>query len=262
VNDLDIARTAARAAGEAITGWFHRIGAPDLKGSVDPVTEADREAEERIVAVIRSERPDDGILAEEGSASEARSGRRWVIDPLDGTVNFVHGIPQVAVSVALEDDGGGLAAVVLDVFRGEEFAAERGAGATLDGSPITVSDGRELHEAVFSTGFAYDRQQHGAAYAAAMVAVMAEARGVRRLGSAALDLAWVSCGRYDGHWEFGLKPWDLAAGALLVREAGGIVTDSLGGPARPEDVVAAAPGVHERLRSIVAAHRPDHIPAP
>lgn len=260
MTDLDIARSAARAAGEVITRWFRRTGTPELKGRVDPVTRADRDAERAIVAVIRRERPEDGILAEEGSESEAESGRRWVIDPLDGTVNFLHGIPHVAVSIGLEDGEGGLAAVVLDVFRDEEFTAVRAGGSALDGSPIRVSRRTAFSESLFSTGFAYDRQQHGGSYAAAMVAVMAEARGVRRLGSAALDLAWVSCGRYEGHWEFGLKPWDLSAGALLVREAGGIVTDSLGGPARPEDVVAAAPGVHDGLRSIVAAHRPSHIP--
>jgi len=260
VNDLDIARTAARAGGEVIARWFRRVDHADMKGRVDPVTEADRAAEEAIIAVLGRHRPDDGILAEEGGAAEAHSGRRWVIDPLDGTVNFVHGIPQVACSVGLEDGEGRLAGVVLDVFRDEEFAAARGSGATLNGSPIRVSQRAAFHEAVFSTGFAYDRQRHGAAYAAAMVAVMAEARGIRRLGAAALDLAWVACGRYDGHWEFGLKPWDLAAGALLVEEAGGIVTDSLGGPGRPEDVVAAGPGVHHRLLSLVAAHRPPHIP--
>jgi len=257
-----VARMAARAARSVILDWFARTGEPEMKGRVDPVTEADRAAEEAIVAVLRRHRPDDGVLAEEGSTSEAVSGRTWVIDPLDGTVNFVHGIPQVAVSVALEDAAGGLAGVVLDVFRDEEFAAARGEGSTLNSSPMRVSHTTDMVRAVFSTGFAYDRAERAASYTAVVAAVLGEAQGVRRLGSAALDLAWVACGRYEGHWEFTLKPWDLAAGVLLVTEAGGTVTDSYGDKARPDDVVASNGHLHEQLRKIVAAHRPEHLGGP
>jgi myo-inositol-1(or 4)-monophosphatase len=259
VDDLTVARTAARAAANVIVEWFRRVGDHEMKGPVDPVTRADREAELAIVRLLETHRPGDAVLAEEGSRVDGTTGRRWVIDPLDGTVNFVHGIPQVAVSIALEDAEGGIAGVVLDVFRDEEFTATRRNGAALNGTPIRVSDIPELIRAVFSTGFAYDSHEHGASYAAAVAAVMAQAQGVRRLGSAALDLAWVACGRYEGHWEFGLQPWDLAAGALLVTEAGGTVTDSYGGAVRAEDVVATNGLLHEGLRSIVAANRPEHL---
>jgi len=258
MNDLAVALTAARAGAAVVEHWFRRAGDPEMKGIVDPVTRADREAEAAITAVLREHRPGDGIVAEEGTAAEARSGRRWVVDPLDGTVNFVHGVPQCAVSVALEDDDGGLVGVVLDVFRKEEFAAERGGGAHLDRSPITVSNRSRMIEALFSTGFPYDRHEQAQAYTDIVAAVVAECQGVRRTGAAALDFAWVACGRYDGHWEFGLKPWDVAAGALLVAEAGGTVTDTYGGHGRPEDVVATNGRLHEPLRRIVAAHRPAH----
>jgi myo-inositol-1(or 4)-monophosphatase len=262
MNDLTVALTAARAGAAVVERWFRRVGDPEMKGVVDPVTRADREAEAAIAAVLEAHRPGDGIVAEEGTAADARSGRRWVVDPLDGTVNFVHGVPQCAVSVALEDDRGGVVGVVLDVFRKEEFTAVRDGGARLDGAPITVSGHTRMIEALFSTGFPYDRHERPRAYTDVVAAVVAESQGVRRTGAAALDFAWVACGRYDGHWEFGLKPWDVAAGALLVVEAGGTVSDSYGGPGRPEDVVAANGHLHEPLRRIVAAHRPAHWERP
>ncbi len=259
MNDLELATTAARAGAEVLLHWFRRIGAPEFKGAVDPVTEADRESEAVIVNLIRTHRPDDGLIAEEGSAADAISGRRWVIDPLDGTVNFVHGIPHSAVSIALEDDDGGLVGVVIDPFRSEEFIATRAGGATLNGDPIRVSGRTRMIESMFATGFAYDRQERGKSYTDIVAAVLGRAQGVRRLGTAAIDFAWVACGRYEGHWEFGLKAWDLAAGALLIEEAGGRLTDSYGDTARPEDVIATNGGVHEELRAIVAAHRPEHF---
>lgn len=260
VNDLDVALTAARAGARIVAAGFRKVTAADMKGAVDPVTEVDRASEAAVFAVVRAERPDDGVLAEEGSAAEAPSGRRWVIDPLDGTVNFIHGIPQVAVSVALEDGDGGVAGVVIDPIRGEEFSAARGGGAFLNGEAISVSSRADLLRSVVSTGFAYDRQVHGPAYARVAGAVMQQVRGVRRMGSAALDLCWVACGRYDGHWEFSLSPWDVAAGFLLVAEAGGRLTDSLGGPAHHTDVVATNGLIHEALRRVVADHRPAHVP--
>ena len=259
MDDLQLATTAARAGAAVLTRWFGRTADPDLKGAIDPVTEADRESEAAIVDLIRMHRPADSILAEEGSAAIGPSGRRWVIDPLDGTVNFVHGIPHSAVSIAVEDGDGGLAGLVIDPFRSEEFAASRGGGATLNGQPIHVSDQDQFSDSLFATGFAYDSQERGQTYTDAVAAVLGKAQGVRRFGAAALDLAWVACGRYEGHWEFGLSAWDLAGGALLIREAGGKVTDSYGGPVRPEDVVATNGRLHEELLSIVAAHRPRHF---
>ena len=239
---------------------FGRSLVPEFKGVVDPVTAADRESESAVLAVIRHHRPEDAILSEEsGEHPGAGAGRRWVVDPLDGTVNFLHGVPHCAVSVALEDEAGPAAAAVIDVLRSEEFDAARGAGARRDGVPFTVSPQADLRRALLSTGFPYDRHRHAPAYTAALAAALQAAQGVRRSGSACLDLAWVACGRYEGHWEFGLQPWDVAAGILLVVEAGGRVTDSYGGPPRAGDIVASNGGIHDELLALVAAHRPEHL---
>jgi myo-inositol-1(or 4)-monophosphatase len=227
---------------------------------VDPVTAADREAETAVLTVIRSHRPQDAILSEEvGAVPGEAAGRRWVVDPLDGTVNFLHGVPHCAVSVALEDAAGPAAAAIVDVLRAEEFTAARGDGARLNGRPIAVSAQGDLRRALFSTGFPYDRHRHARVYTDAVAAVLTAAQGVRRSGSACLDLAWVACGRYEGHWEFNLQPWDVAAGILLVIEAGGRVTDTLGGSPRPAEIVAANEPLHEALRALVAPHRPAHF---
>lgn len=252
MDDLGIARAAAAAASLVIRDHATRPRLADFKGAVDPVTAADRDAEQVIVETIRAHHPGDGILAEEGSAAESATGRRWVIDPLDGTVNFLHGIPQVAVSIALEDAEGTAVGVVRDVFREEEFTALRGGGCFRDGQAIRSSAATSLSEAMISTGFPYDRQARAAEYGRHVAAVLARVRGIRRMGSAALDLAWVACGRFDGHWEVGLSPWDVAAGFLLVREAGGMVTAPDGGAPSPNAFVAATPSIHETLRAVVA----------
>ncbi|HSG79492.1 MAG TPA: inositol monophosphatase family protein [Acidimicrobiia bacterium] len=257
MNDLDLALAAARIGAGVLRRWFRHIEGADWKGDVDPVTAADREAEAAIVETIVEARPDDGVLGEEGGERPATSGRRWVIDPLDGTVNFLHGIPQCAVSIALEDESGSLVGVVADPFRDEEFAATRGGGTTLNGTPVRVSPQGELHRALFVTGFPYDRNVNARTYTDAVAAVVSRAQGVRRMGAAALDLAWVACGRFEGYWEFRLSPWDIAAGKLLVTEAGGRVTASTGAPVHAADIVATNGLVHEALRSIVADHRPD-----
>lgn len=260
MDDLEVARRAARAGGAIVASGFRHSVATEFKGDVNPVTAIDRDAEAAIVRSITEARPGDGILAEEGSAAPSGPDRRrWVIDPLDGTVNFLHGIPHVAVSVALVDPRGGVAGVVLDPLRGEEFTAARGAGAALNGDPISVSGRTDLGEALVVTGFPYDRRRYGVEYAAVVGRVLQAARGVRRFGSAALDLAWVAAGRFDGYWEFSLSPWDVAAGMLLVSEAGGTLTNSRGEPADHRDIVATNGGIHEALRAVVAAARPAHI---
>ncbi len=260
VNDIDIAVAAARAGAAVVGAWFGHSLDPDFKGVGNPVTIADREAETAVLEVIRRHRPADAILSEEaGAAAGAPGGRRWVVDPLDGTVNFLHGVPHCAVSVALEDVAGPVAAVVIDALRGEEFTAQRGAGARCDGRPIAVSSETDLGRTLLSTGFPYDRHQGAAGYTASMAAILDATQGVRRSGSACLDLAWVACGRYDGHWEFDLQPWDVAAGILLVTEAGGRVTDSHFGPPRPADIVASNGLIHEAFVALVAAHRPPHL---
>jgi myo-inositol-1(or 4)-monophosphatase len=232
---------------------MRRFGGParglDSKSSsTDMVSDADREAEEAIVAILRSERPDDGLLGEEGANEEAASGRRWVIDPLDGTTNYLYGHPAWAVSVALEDQDGGLVGIVFDAPRGELFAAERGAGATLNGAPIRVREGATLERSLIATGFGYDADRR-ARQAEVLRQVLPAVRDIRRAGAAAIDLAWVAAGRVDGYWERGLKPWDWAAGRLIVTEAGGQVRDL---PGDPHGLVAAEPALVDALEELVA----------
>ncbi len=236
-----------------------RFGAADYKAANDPVTVADREAEAAIVDVLHRERPGDAIVAEEGATGAAGAKRRWLVDPLDGTVNFMRGIPHVGVSIALYDEDGPLVGVIRDVYRDEEFTAETGAGAHHDGRPIRVSVRPGLDGAVVATGFPYDHRVHD--YTAAVKAVLEHAQGIRRMGAASLDFAWLAAGRYDGFWELGLSPWDTAAGLLLVHEAGGVSTAVDGSPATPETrlVVAGNGNLHEELRALIAANLPDHL---
>jgi len=255
MDDLTLARTAARTGAEIVAEWADRIESADFKGIGNPVTEADRESEKAIISLISEHRPEDGILAEEGASKESATGRRWLIDPLDGTVNFLHGFPHVSVSVAVEDDEGGLAAVVYDVFRREEFAASRNGGTELDGRPVRVTGRDDLSKALIATGFSYDRHERGPEYGAVLGEMLRVVRGIRRGGSAALDLAWVACGRLDGYWEVRLGPWDVAAGFLLVTEAGGVVTAVDGGPPSHQECVAANTKLQPLLREAIAATR-------
>jgi myo-inositol-1(or 4)-monophosphatase len=213
MDDLTLARTAAAEAAAIITRWRGRIGGAEFKGDVDPVTVADQEAEAAITALIATHRPEDRLLAEEGGASGEASQRCWVIDPLDGTVNFSTAFRWRSRSPG---DRRCRCCVVRDVFRDEEFIAVRGGGATKDGTPITVSGCRELRRALVSTGFAYDRQTRAAEYTRPVTAALEVVQGIRRNGSAAIDLAWVACGRFDAHWEF-----NLCQGRRLLRSPGG-----------------------------------------
>ena len=212
------------------------------------VSEADRAAEEAIAGLLRSERPEDGLLGEEGAATEGTSGRRWVVDPLDGTTNFLYGIPQWAVSIAVEDSTGSLAGVVFDPVAGELFAAERGSGARLDGEPLRIRETSDLSRSLLATGFGYDPERRRE-QAQAAAHILPRVRDIRRAGAAALDLAWLAAGRLDGYWERGLKPWDWAAGRLLVTEAGGAVTEMEG---EPLGLVAASPSLLPDLAALVA----------
>jgi myo-inositol-1(or 4)-monophosphatase len=203
------------------------------------VSDADHAAEEAIVELLRAERPDDGLLGEEGASVEGASGRRWVVDPLDGTTNFLYGIPQWAVSIALEDGAGSLVGVVFSPVAGELFRAERGGGSFLgriapQGQPssyerLRIREGATLHRSLLATGFGYDANRRRV-QAAAAAHILPRVRDIRRAGAAALDLAWLAAGRLDGYWERGLKPWDWAAGRLLVAEAGGAVAELEGEP--------------------------------
>lgn len=263
--DVETARTAARVAGEIVRNGFKEAFATSMKGSVDPVTDVDERAEKAIREVIANRAPGDLILGEEGGGSRWDSDRIWIVDPLDGTVNFVHGVPQFSVSIALWEEGKPRVGVVLDVMRSEEFVAVIGQGATLNNSSVGVSGTQDLSDSLLVTGFPYDRRTHARAYLVVVADILESARGMRRLGSAALDLCWVACGRFDGYWEhggkFGVKPWDIAAGMLIVTEAGGQVTDETGhfNQLETKAIVATNGLIHEELREIVAAKMPEHL---
>lgn len=219
---LDLATSIAReAAGIVAEGAGRAREHVGTKSTLtDMVTEVDHASEELIVRRIREACPDDGIIGEEGSSREGTSGATWVIDPLDGTTNFLYGFPAFAVSIAVEVAGEAVVGVVHDVARGEVFAAAKGRGATLNGRRIATTGKRELETALVATGFGYapERRRRQAALVAE---ILPRVRDIRRAGSAALDLCWVACGRLDGYFEQGIQHWDWAAGVLIVREAGG-----------------------------------------
>lgn len=264
-SDAEIAVAAARVGSEVVRDGFEHSFDIAMKGSVDPVTNIDEHAEKIIRETILADRPDDLILGEEGGGSRWDSERVWIIDPLDGTVNFVHGVPQFSVSVALWESGQPQVGVVFDVMRSEEFVAVLDQGATMNAAPIQVSTTPELKDSLLGTGFPYDRQIHARAYLDVVADVLEHARGMRRLGSAALDMCWVACGRFDGYWEHGgthgVKPWDVAAGMLIVAEAGGLATDEAGNHNRLDAgaFIASNSLIHEPLRRIVASRMPQHL---
>jgi myo-inositol-1(or 4)-monophosphatase len=243
--DLELAERAARAAGEVLMSYYGRApsGVDSKSSDTDLVSDADREAERAVRELLERERPSDGLVAEEGSRVEAESGRRWVVDPLDGTINFLYGIPVWAVSVALEDADGLAAGVVHSPVSGETFVAERGGGAHLvvEGSarrPLRVRGCTALSRAMVATGFSYEPERR-ARQAEVVARLLPLARDIRRPGAAAIDLAWLAAGRLDAFYERGLKRWDWAAGHLLVEEAGGAIGWMEGDP--PGLVAAATP---------------------
>jgi len=222
---LNFAIEAARDAGQILLEKFGREISVSKKGDIDLVTEADLASEALIVERIKSYYPKHSILAEESGEAIADSSSKWkwIIDPLDGTTNYTHGYPCFCVTIALEHEGEIKIAVTFDPTRNELFAAERGRGATLNNRPIRVSTTEKLSESLVVTGFPYNFKDRPD-FARNLTRFLVEARGVRRDGSAALDMAYVACGRFDGFWEEGLNPWDMAAGILLIKEAGGQVT--------------------------------------
>jgi myo-inositol-1(or 4)-monophosphatase len=251
---LELALGAARDAGALL---LERFGGPasgveSKSSTTDMVSDADRAAERLLLDRITSARPDDGVLGEEGADVEGRSGLTWVVDPLDGTTNYLFGYPVWSVSVACEDSDGGVVAVVHDPTRRETFAAERGAGATLNGRPVHARAPGALDRALIGTGFAYDPGDRGF-QARVLTDLLTRVRDIRRGGSAALDLAWVACGRLDGFYEWGIKHWDRAAGMLLVAEAGGRASVFEPGGGLEPCVIAAAAEQHDPLRELVAS---------
>ncbi len=248
---LALALEVAREAGALIAGRRNSVFAIGTKSTVtDMVTEVDRASEELIIGRILAARPGDAILAEEGAGRDGASGVRWVVDPLDGTTNFIYGYPAYAVSIGVEVDGERVAGVVHNAASGEMFWAARGGGAWLDGRPIRVSGRDDLATALVGTGFGYERA-HRAAQAAVLARILGRVRDVRRSGSAALDLCSVAAGRLDAHYELPLAPWDYAAGDVIVREAGGLTCGLDSGPIADGTVLAATPALLEPLRVLL-----------
>ncbi|MEA2024297.1 MAG: inositol monophosphatase family protein [Actinomycetota bacterium] len=260
MDDLQLAINAARAGGAIVREGFDRGVTPQYKRRFDPVTEIDHASESAVLSIISEHRPGDAILAEERGGT-IPDGRIWIVDPLDGTVNFVHGIPQVAVSVGLWEDERPLAGVIYDPLRDECFSAAPGRGAHLNGRRLHASETDTLERSVMATGFPYDHGDYADEYAAVLEAVLGSVNGIRRFGSAALDLAWVAAGRYEGYWELGVYPWDQAAGIVIVREAGGRVTDLNGDDSVPATrMVLSSNGlVHDALREIIEPALPDRL---
>ena len=249
---LEVAITAAQCAGELL---LERFGGPatgvrSKASPTDLVSDADRQSEKILLDVIAKERPEDGVVSEESDARVSRSGVTWVIDPLDGTVNFLFGIPVWAVSIAIEDRNGTVVGVVHDPTREETFTAVRGAGARLNGDVIRVSERSDLASALVGTGFSYSKELRRA-QGEVVRRVLPAVRDIRRAGSAALDLAYVSCGRLDCFYEADMKIWDNSAGSLLVREAGGVVSVLRAPVADQEGVLAAGPSLHDELRDLI-----------
>lgn len=247
----DLAQNVARKAGALLLEHYGRAasGVETKSTSTDPVSDADRQSELLIKELIATERPNDGFLAEE-SGGQRGGGLTWIIDPLDGTVNYLFRIPAWCVSIAVSDGDATLAGVVHDPNRDETFAAAQDLGSTLNGKPIRVSERADLSHALVGTGFAYDVPTR-TAQAAVVQRVLPQVRDVRRGGSAALDLSYLACGRLDGFYEAHMQAWDKAAGVLLIREAGGLVS-SLRDPSGDSDgVIAANPRLHGALEKLV-----------
>ena len=263
---LNIAVRAARRAGELIVRSLNRLESLTVssKGRNDFVTEVDHAAEQEIIGSIRRLYPQHAFLAEESGRSGGEHETLWIIDPLDGTTNFLHGFPVFAVSIACQIRGRLEHAVVYDPMRGELFTASRGAGAHLDNHRMRVSKARALEGALIATGFPYRANtRYLDAYLAMLKAVTLQVAGVRRPGAAALDLAYVAAGRVDAFWEIGLSPWDTAAGTLLIQEAGGRIGTLGGAEYRQEGhILAGSPKVYAALVELLAPHVPEELRTP
>lgn len=251
--DLADLELLARQAGDILRANFGRHLRIDHKGIIDLVTEADRQSEAFLVSEIRRRYPDHRILAEESGGQAGDDCCLWYIDPLDGTVNYAHGVPIFSVSLAFQEKGRLRFGVVYDPMQDECFSAEAGRGAWLNGEPIRVSDTPDLDNSLLVTGFPYDIRDNPDNNLDHYARFSLLSQGVRRIGSAALDLSYVACGRFDGFWELRLSPWDVAAGGLIAHQAGGIVTDIYGGTdylSSQESILAANPYIHPLMLSL------------
>jgi myo-inositol-1(or 4)-monophosphatase len=254
---LNIAIRAARSAGDLILRSSDNVGQlrVDQKGKNDYASEVDRMAEREIINIIKTAYPDHAILAEE-SGEHQGNDFVWVIDPLDGTTNFLHGFPQYSVSIALKHKGRLEVGVIYDPLRDELFTARRGGGAMLNSRRLRVTRQTSLKGALIGTGFPFKTEQHLDAYLGMFRAITIDSAGIRRAGSAALDLAYVAAGRLDGFWEIGLMEWDMAAGILLIKEAGGVVTDFSFNDTylQSGNVIAGSPKMHQIMYQLIEPH--------
>ncbi|MFZ5821016.1 MAG: inositol monophosphatase family protein [Chloroflexota bacterium] len=247
----------ARQAGEILRAGYQKEHQVTYKGVIDLVTETDHQSEAFLLGEIRSQFPDHHIMAEESGGSQGNT-HQWYIDPLDGTVNYAHHIPIFCVSIGYASNGRLSLAAVYDPMRDEMYSAERGRGARLNGRPLRVSGVDDLQRSLLVTGFPYDVWNTEFDNFGNFVKFAKLTQGVRRLGSAALDLCYVAAGRFDGFWELALKPWDVAAGGLICQEAGATVTNVAGGPdfiSPPQSIVATTPGIHARILAELEQNR-------
>ncbi len=252
---LDLAVRAATAAGADLLARYGHVQGLDTKSSAtDPVSDADRASEALLVEMILAERSADGLLGEEGAAAESRTGITWVLDPLDGTVNYLYQLDNFSVSVAAEDPAGGLVGVVYDPTRGRLYTAVRGGGAACNGRKLAVNDPVELSHALLATGFGYDAGRR-AAQGTMVAALLPQIRDIRRIGSAALDLCAVAAGAVDAYLEEGVQRWDTAAGALIAAEAGAVVS-TVTPTGAPTGCLAAGPALHRDLERLVSVTWP------
>ena len=249
---LDIAVEASHLAGDLLLKRFRAPaeGVSAKSSPTDLVSDADRDAEALLLDFVSSKRPTDGVLSEEGSGADSSSGLVWVIDPLDGTINFLYGLPVWAVSIAVREDNGAVVGVVHNPSLGETFTATRGGGARRNGAPIHVSTRDDLSKALIGTGFAYDSRTRSQ-QAEVVAGILPKVRDVRRAGSAALDLASLASGRLDGFYEAPMEEWDKAAGVLLIEEAGGIVSELSAPLDQSPGVIAANPVLHPMLSDLI-----------
>jgi myo-inositol-1(or 4)-monophosphatase len=257
---LELATRLARDAGALALEMRVGVEQLDPKSSpTDVVTAADKAVERLLVDGIRAARPDDGLLGEEGASDPGTSGLRWVVDPIDGTVNYLYGIPQWAVSIGIEDADGAVVGVVFDPAKNELWQATRGGGSTLNGKPLHCTSVSTLGQALVATGFGYDERRR-AAQAVALRDLLPTVRDIRRAGAGSLDLCSVAAGRGDAFYEEGLSPWDLSAGTLIAREAGARVVGLKGRPPSDDLVVAAGPRIFDALHDLLVAAGADEDP--
>lgn len=251
LTDIEI---LARQAGVILRSGFGRDHQVVYKGAIDPVTEVDRQSEAFLLGEIQRRFPQDTVVAEESGGVSGHNGRRWYIDPLDGTVNFAHGLPIFSVAIAYAEGDEIRLGVVYDPMRDECFSAEAGVGAWLNGVPLRVSSTQTLDRSLLVTGFPYDIRTSSSTNLENFARFSLNAQAVRRLGSAALDLCYVAAGRFDGYWELSLEAWDIAAGSLIAREAGAVVSDIHGGQGfmqPPHSILAAPAAVHAQMLQLL-----------